>query len=128
VFRQYFPDPLERRPKAHSDTKQQLLDSEYQTVINWFEAGNKIEISDDMSIDHYLKELDRVKGLKELTRRHMDIPDARKEELASAMEFVLDGLHQSSRIAKDEIDHVTAYKDLVQSIFTGRGKEFEEGF
>ena len=127
VFRQYFPDPLERRPKSHQQEGRPLpVDSEYQTVINWFEAGNKIEISDDMPVDQYLKELERVKGLKELTRRHMKIPEHNSEELASAMEFVLDGLHQSSRIAKDEIDHVTAYKDLVQSIFTGRGKAFEE--
>lgn len=127
VFRQYFPDPLERRAKPTGEGKQHLIDSEYQTVINWFESGNKVEVSDDMPIDQYLKELDKVKGLKELTRRHMNIPEGNKEEFASAMEFVLDGLHQSSRIAKDEIDHITAYKDLVQSIFMGKGKaSFEE--
>ena len=102
------------------------MDSEYQTVINWFESGNKIEISDDMTLDEYFKELDRVKGLRELTCRHMKIDHNDRYHLASAMEFVLDGLHQSSRIAKDEVDHLTAYKDLVQSIFTGRGKTFEE--
>jgi hypothetical protein len=37
------------------------------------------------------------------------------------MEFVLDGLHQNSKIAKDEVEHVTMYKDMVGSIFTGRG-------
>jgi hypothetical protein len=49
-----------------------------------------------------------------------------KIELPSVMEFVLDGLHQNSKIAKDEIDHVTSYKDLVGSIFAGHGKSFEE--
>ena len=39
------------------------------------------------------------------------------------MEFVLDGLHQNSKIAKDEVDHATSYKDMVGSIFTGQGKD-----
>jgi len=56
----------------------------------------------------------------------MKIDHNDRHQLASAMEFLLDGLHQSSRIAKDEVDHLTAYKDLVQSIFTGRGKAYEE--
>ena len=47
-------------------------------------------------------------------------------ELPSTMEFVLDGLHQNSKIAKDEVDHVTSYKDMVGSIFVGQGKMYEE--
>jgi len=58
----------------------------------------------------------------------MKLSEANKYELASAMEFVLDGLHQSSRIAKDEVDRVTAYKDLIGSIFAGKGKSIEEEF
>jgi hypothetical protein len=43
------------------------------------------------------------------------------------MEFVLDGLHQNSKIAKDEVDHRTAYKDMVGSIFTGgQDRMYEE--
>jgi magnesium chelatase subunit I len=56
----------------------------------------------------------------------MNIDDDNKNELASAMEFTLDGLHQFSKIAKDEIDHVISYKDLVGSIFTGHGKHEED--
>jgi hypothetical protein len=35
------------------------------------------------------------------------------------MEFVLDGLHQNSKIAKDEINSEILYKDMVGSMFTG---------
>jgi hypothetical protein len=42
------------------------------------------------------------------------------------MEFILDGLHQNSRIAKDEVDHQISYKDLVGSIFAGQGRMSEE--
>lgn len=126
VFRKYFPDPLERRQKPHGEQKTTPVESEYATVIGWFESGNRVEVSDDMTVSDYYKELDNVKGLRELTKKHMKIAESDKAGLASSMEFVLDGLHQSSRIAKDEVDHITAYKDLVQSIFTGRGKTYEE--
>jgi hypothetical protein len=52
----------------------------------------------------------------------MHIGDDDQYGLASAMEFTLDGLHQFSKIAKDEVNHVIEYKDLVGSIFTGRGE------
>jgi hypothetical protein len=42
------------------------------------------------------------------------------------MEFVLEGLHQNSKIAKDEVDHVTSYKDMVGSIFPVQGGMREE--
>ncbi len=58
-------------------------------------------------------------------KKHMsDIDD--KYEFASVMGFVLDGLHQNSKIAKDEVDHITSYKDMLGSIFSGPGRGFEE--
>ncbi|MEK6756242.1 MAG: magnesium chelatase [Bacteroidota bacterium] len=127
VFKRHFPDPLQRRTKQQGESRQQD-DSEYGKIIAWFEAGNKVEIADDMPIDRYIAELDKVKGLRELTKKHMKLSDSNKYELASAMEFVLDGLHQSSRIAKDEVDRITSYKDLVGSIFSVKGKGIEEEF
>lgn len=58
----------------------------------------------------------------------MKLSESNKYELGSAMEFVLDALHQSSRIAKDEVDRTTSYKDLVGSIFNTKGKGMEEEF
>jgi magnesium chelatase subunit I len=128
TFKRYFPDPLRKRPRPVQDapgSKQQPEDPEYGKIVQWFEAGNKIEISDAMTIDEYTKELDKVKGLRDLTRKYMKGVEE-QHELPSVMEFVLDGLHQNSKIAKDELDHRTAYKDMVGSIFTGPGKMYEE--
>ncbi len=125
VFKKYFPDPLQKRQRTYQEGKQ-IDDPEYGKVIQWFETGNKIEIADEMPIEEYFKELDRVKSLREITKKYLKISEDNKYELASAMEFVLDGLHQFSKIAKDEVDHVTSYKDLVGSIFMGRGKTEEE--
>jgi len=95
-------------------------DPEYGKIIGWFEAGNKIEIADTMPIDEYYRELEKVKGLSEITKRRMNLSGDDKYELAAAMEFTLDGLHQFSKIAKDEVDHIVEYKDLVGSIFGGK--------
>lgn len=127
VFKKYFPDPLQRRPKQQPDARQ-AEDPDYGKIVAWFEAGNKVEVADDLPLEKYQKELERVNGLREVTKRHLGIAETQKHELASAMEFVLDGLHQSSKIAKDEVDHVTAYKDLVGSIFAPRGTKGEDEF
>ena len=127
TFKKYFPDPLRKRPRNPQEVhgRQVTDDSEYGKIIQWFEAGNKIEVSDDMPTDAYMRELEKVKGLRELTRRYMPTVDE-KHELPSVMEFVLDGLHQNSKIAKDEVDHRTSYKDMVGSIFSGHGRGYEE--
>ena len=128
VFKKYYPDPLQRKPARvqGGEPRPALDDVEYGNVLSWFEAGNKIEISDNMTVDEYLHELDKVKGLRDVTKKHMKVSDENKHELASAMEFTLDGLHQFSKIAKDEVDHNIEYKDMVGSIFTGRNKGEEE--
>jgi magnesium chelatase subunit I len=125
VFKRYFPDPLQKRTKHQGESRQQE-DSEYAKIVSWFESGNKTEVNDDMPVEQYFSELDKVKGLRDITKKHLKLSETNKYELASAMEFVLDGLHQSSRIAKDEIDRITAYKDLVGSIFTNTGRNLEE--
>lgn len=128
TFRSYFPDPLKKRPRGTPESqggRPQSDDPEYGKIIHWFEAGNQCELADDMPLAAYTRELEKVKGLKELTRRHIGELDE-KYELPSLMEFVLDGLHQNSKIAKEEVDHVTSYKDMVGSIFAGPGRGLEE--
>lgn len=126
VFKKYFPDPLVRRARQQPGQQKPVERSEYETIVEWFEGGNKIEIADDLPLEAFYRELNRVPGLKALTTKYLKIADSNNHELASAMEFVLDALHQCSRIAKDELDNVTSYKDLVQTLFTGRTPSFEE--
>ena len=78
----------------------------------------------------------RALGTPDVKRKMRDLLDAElgddrprkvgvaqaSHALAAAMEFVLDGLHQSSRIAKEEAGHRTGYKDLVGTIFNRRGR------
>ena len=79
-----------------------------------------------MPFDKYYSELCKVANLKEVAKKHMKVEESKKYELATSMEFVLDGLHQFSRIAKDDADNVVAYKDLVGSIFPPKGRYEED--
>ncbi|MGB5874423.1 MAG: sigma 54-interacting transcriptional regulator [Bacteroidota bacterium] len=128
TFSRYFPDPLRRRVRKGQQAGEQSRnteDPEYGPITRWFEAGNTIELADDMSLREYSAALGRVPGLRETALRHMPGVDP-THELPSVMEFILDGLHQNSRIAKDEVDHQISYKDLVGSIFAGQGRMSEE--
>lgn len=127
IFRRHFPDPLKRRPRGGAQgqnpgARPEPGDPTYGPIVRWFESGKSIEVADNMSWKEYAKTLEAVEGLREIVRTHH--PKAEPTyEIPSLMEFVLDGLHQNSRIAKDEMDHVTTYKDLVGSILGGRGED-----
>ncbi len=117
IFKKYFPDPLQKQKRAPQGQEQKDK-SEYAPIVSWFEAGNVIAVADDMPFNAYYAELNRVPGLYHLTQKYFKLDANDQFGVASAMEFVLDGLHQNSKIAKDEADHLTQYKDMVGSIFT----------
>ncbi len=136
TFKKYFPDPLQKRVRAgqseeakktsrQTEVSTYSKDDEYIPIINWFESGNKVEVADDMSFDDYYSQLCRVTNLKEVAKKHMRVDESKKYELGTSMEFVLDGLHQFSRIAKDDTENLVSYKDLVGSIFPPK-ERFEE--
>ena len=136
TFKRYFPDPLQKKvgadqsgePKRGSRQAEVSIyskEDDYTPIINWFESGNKVEVADDMSFDDYYSRLCRVPSLKEVVKKHLHVDESKKFELATSMEFVLDGLHQFSRIAKDDADKVVSYKDLVGSIFQPK-ERYEE--
>jgi magnesium chelatase subunit I len=105
-------------PDAYrSGSKEDPSFGPYKTVISYFAKGKNIEITDETPAAEVLKLLRQVDGLEEITRKHL--PVERESELASAMEFVLEGLHQSRVVAKDEVDGQTRYKDMLGSMFEG---------
>lgn len=114
IFKKYFPDPLKKKPKSNPQAKseQQQGSDPYSEVTKWFEAGNYAELSDDMSFNDYFSALKKVDGLEKVVRKHISSIE-NDYELATMMEFVLDGLHNNSKIAKDEMDEGVSYKDMV---------------
>jgi magnesium chelatase subunit I len=125
VFLRYFPDPLQKQPREHAERPERVArDPVYAAIVSWFEKGNRLEVSDETPTADFRRDLRRIDGLEAVTRKHLaDLDDA---ELPSAMEFVLDALHQCSKIAKDEQDRRTSYTDMVGSIFSPASEPDDE--
>jgi magnesium chelatase subunit I len=105
VFNNYFPDPLSKKDLPV-----------YQQILGWFAGGNRLDISNETPFDEYFAQLDKIPTLKETALKHMKPNSSNKFETASAMEFVLEGLHQNSSLSKDWLESRVSYKDMVGSM------------
>jgi magnesium chelatase subunit I len=118
-FARTFPSafPKKRRgPQAGEG----LANSEYKDILEWFAAGHSVEVADDSTDEQFLEALDQVKGLRAVAGRHMKT--AGDAELAVAMEFLLEGLHQHSILTRDRVDgRSVAYRDMFKSMFSSLG-------
>ncbi len=107
--RQRKPGPgPEREPDEESDL------GEYKPIIDHFAGSRTVELTDTLTAEEYRARLTAVPGLEDVVRAHLD-PGDDNERLA-AMEFVLEGLHQSSLLAKEDIDRGILYCDMLGSM------------
>ena len=90
----------------------------YKPVINYFASGKTLELSDEIPAVAALAALRLVPGLEEIAAKHLDTGES-DAELAAALEFVAEGLHQSRLLAKDELDGHTVYRDMLGSMLEG---------
>jgi magnesium chelatase subunit I len=104
VFEERFPDAyrLEEEEAAKA--------SIYAPVLGHFRRGETVDVGDDVPSAELARRLGAVPGLEELTRQFL--PSSGPAESAAAMEFVLEGLHQCSLLAKEEVVGGRVYKDL----------------
>ena len=71
---------------------------ELDEVVGAFQDGLKIEVSDSMPADLYLRHLGQVRALQAAVRK-LGAQDP--ASVAAAVEFVLEGLHLSKKLNKD---------------------------
>jgi magnesium chelatase subunit I len=75
---------------------------ETQRVIEWFDMGGTLQIADTSSATELIKQARSVQGLVELAE-HLDVNvDAPAPILASAVDFVLEGLYAQKKISRSE--------------------------
>ncbi len=110
VFKKYFPPPHKKQKTKNAP----LEESPYQSIVDWFADGKTVEITDSLSSKAYFEMLDKVTGLREIATEHMDA--ATPGEIALAMEFLLEGLHQNSMLSKRDIDSTTSYRDMLKAM------------
>jgi len=111
VFDRYFPDAI----REGSDLKPKS--DRYKPTLDWFAKGNRIEISDGLDDDAYCAALDKVPGLGDLVKQFL--PSKSRLVRAAAMELVLEGLHQHSLLAKEDVTSGAAYTDMLGVMLEG---------
>jgi magnesium chelatase subunit I len=111
AFDRYLPD-------AQKSSREEAGFGPYKSVINYFARGKNVELSDEMSTPAITAALRQIEGLEDIARKH--VPMEREAlELGAAMEFVLEGLHQSRLLAKDELEGQARYRDMLGSMLEG---------
>jgi len=126
LFAQRLPDAYKPRrtrgAAAQQAEAEAMATSEYRPILDWFAAGNHLELSDDTPQADYARRLSQVRGLEKLAAKYLEPGDA--EEAAVAMELVLEGLHQNSMLSRERTDGVTtSYKDMLKSMLSGIGDD-----
>jgi magnesium chelatase subunit I len=92
----------------------------YEKVVAWFTKERTLVLSDETPFDRHLASLDAVDGLAELVAAHAKPAD--EQERAFLMELVLEGLVQSLRIAREDLDSTVTYVELARlNLMRGRG-------
>lgn len=114
IFRQYFPDPSDKKEGR----------SPYQPILGWFARGNAVDVEPDMPFTDYAKALDQVEGLKDFVRKHSN--PSSPAETAAMMGFVLEALHQNSLVGKELYDDSVTYNDMMGSMLSSIGPFSEE--
>jgi len=118
VFTRYFPDAYKAKEKNEGAA------SEYDPIFRWFAQGKRVEISDELASREFHQRLAQVSGLEDLPKRYLPIKDP--IEVPTAMEFILEALHQSSILAKERTDtSALAYTDMFSTML-GKPEEAED--
>jgi magnesium chelatase subunit I len=73
-----------------------------RTVIEWFDLGGSLPLADTASADDVIAQTESVQGLRELAEHAGLAPGAPAPAVASAIDFVLEGLHAQKKISRND--------------------------
>src|SRR5204862_5209952 len=73
-----------------------------RTVVEWFDLGGSLPLEDGTSADDVIAQTRGVQGLRELAERAGGAPGAAGPAVASAIDFVLEGLYAQKKISRNE--------------------------
>jgi magnesium chelatase subunit I len=116
-FALYFPSPdkTKRNQPSSSGT------NPYQSIVNWFNKGNEVDLLNNVNNSEYKKVLLSVPGLKELINKYQPKEDEQTKLLL--MEFALHGLAEYSLLSKFKLEAGIQFKDMLSSMFSTTKEE-----
>jgi magnesium chelatase subunit I len=99
-------------PPPEEQKNEPKPDPNYDVILAWFVDGNKVTLSDEQRFTDYHHELKRVPKLAETAQKY--VQPASDHELAFWMEMVLEGMHQSLRLAREDLDSTITFQELMK--------------
>ena len=79
-----------------------FLGIDFDRVVNWFDSGNKLLLSETASAEECTMLLESVPDLIDSTLVPLEFGRDEKAKLVSACEFVLEGLYAQNKISRNE--------------------------
>jgi magnesium chelatase subunit I len=76
--------------------------ADLRQVVEWFEMGGTLQVSDLTPAEQLLADTAEIQGLHDVARRQVARAGESPEGLASAVDFVLEGLHAQKKISRNE--------------------------
>ncbi len=77
-------------------------------VVEWFDLGGSLPLSDNSASDEVIKQTRSVQGLLDLAEKAGLAPGAAAPSVASAIDFVLEGLTAQRKISRNDERGYTA--------------------
>lgn len=114
-FLKHFPKPV--RGKQSPDDRP--VENPYEAITDFFSAGKKVELSDDLPLREYTKRLESIAGLGQVVDKYY--PGETKRQRLLHMELVLEGLYHNNVIAREEVDSIIRYADVFSDMLKGMG-------
>lgn len=134
VFDRLFPDAMHdgddspapnASPNAKSQRARQAMkqkpprSARYKPVLEWFGQGKRLELSDESSDADHAAALEQVPGLARLVEEFLPSSASSRAVRCAAMELVLEGLHQHSLLAKEDLATGASYTDMLNVMLEG---------
>lgn len=119
-FVHYFPTPEKKKQRKTNE----VSPNPYDSIIKWFDKGNKLSLPIDISDREKINQLYAVDGLHAFVVSLY--PGRDEKHSALLMEFVLHGLASYSLISKKNIDGETNFSDLMGSILNMQSDDLQE--
>lgn len=93
----------------------------FKAILDWFEAGHSLELSEALDAREHYQRLSRVPGLR--AKAQELLAEAEEEQppeplCGAAMEFILEGLCLHHLISKKSSDKAVRYVDSFQDLMT----------
>jgi magnesium chelatase subunit I len=86
-----------------------FADADVRQVTEWFDLGGTLHVDDTLDARELLERTAPVQGLRDLTGHAGVQPDAAPPALASAVDFILEGLYAQKKITRsDEFQYQAA--------------------